>query len=86
MANLASASTAEPAQRESLLQSFRDELFSGSWGKLEFELRRILQCGGIGIEARDARILEDLRSVEELRRRDTEVYRRSASQAVATGH
>ena len=84
MANFAPASTADPAERESLLQSFRDQLFDGSWGKLEFELKRILQGGGIGIEARNARIMEDLRSVEELRRRDTEVYRRSTPRATAT--
>lgn len=57
---------------EALLTRFRDELFGGSWGRFEFELRRLLQGQTDSTRDRDARILADLQVVEDLRRRQAE--------------
>lgn len=77
------ASSATPArikegvERENLLTAFRNQLFGGSWGKLEFELKRLLQIAGDGSDARHERILEDLKTLEALRRRQAEDFRSS---------
>ena len=76
----------EDSDRVQLLTSFRDALFGGSWGRLEYELRRLLQNEAPPTLARHECILEDLRLVEELRRKQGETAllrkRRSARRPV----
>ncbi len=61
-------------REEALLTQFRDQLFGGSWGRFEFELRRLLETSGAETRDRDERILADLKLVDELRRRQMALH------------